>query len=36
MRARGLAAWWVDDRGRLGMTPEARVRTLWAAEDRLG
>ncbi len=35
-RARGLAAWWVDDRGRLGMTPEARIRTLWAAEDRLG
>ncbi len=35
-RARGLAAWWVDDRGRLGMTPDARVRTLWAAEDRLG
>ena len=35
-RARGLAAWWVDDRGRLGMTPDARVRTVWAAEDRLG
>lgn len=35
-RARGFAAWWVDDRGRLGMTPEARIRTLWAAEDRLG
>jgi thiamine biosynthesis lipoprotein len=35
-RGRGLAAWWVDDRGRLGMTPDARVRTLWAAEDRLG
>ncbi len=35
-RARGLAAWWVDDRGRLGMTPDARLRTAWAAEDRLG
>jgi thiamine biosynthesis lipoprotein len=35
-RARGMAAWWVDDRGRLGMTPDARVRTLWAAEERLG
>jgi thiamine biosynthesis lipoprotein len=35
-RARGMAAWWIDDRGRLGMTPEARVRTAWAAEDRLG
>lgn len=35
-RAHGLAAWWVDDRGHLGMTPDARVRTLWAAEDRLG
>lgn len=35
-RARGIAAWWVDDRGRLGMTPEARVRTAWAAEERLG
>jgi thiamine biosynthesis lipoprotein len=35
-RARGLAAWWVDEAGRLGMTPEARVRTAWAAEERLG
>ena len=35
-RARGMAAWWVDDHGRLGMTPEARVRTAWAAERRLG
>jgi len=35
-RARGVAAWWVDDRGMLGMTPEARVRTVWAAEARLG
>jgi thiamine biosynthesis lipoprotein len=35
-RSRGVAAWWVDDRGRLGMTPEARIRTTWAAERRLG
>lgn len=35
-RARGIAAWWIDDRGRMGMTPEARIRTAWAAEDRLG
>jgi FAD:protein FMN transferase len=35
-RARGMAAWWVDERGRLGMTPEARIRTAWAAEHRLG
>jgi thiamine biosynthesis lipoprotein len=35
-RARGMAAWWVDDRGRLGMTPEARLRCAWVAEDRLG
>ncbi len=35
-RARGLAAWWIDDRGRLGMTPEARIRTAWANEVRLG
>lgn len=34
-RARDLAAWWLDDRGRLGMTPAARVVTAWAAEDRL-
>jgi FAD:protein FMN transferase len=34
-RRRGLAAWWVDDRGRLGLTPEARVRSAWIAEDRL-
>ena len=34
-RARGLAAWWIDDRGALGMTPAARVRTAWAAEARL-
>jgi thiamine biosynthesis lipoprotein len=35
-RARGLAAWWIDDAGRLGMTPEARVRCSWVAEDRVG
>lgn len=35
-RVRGLAAWWVDDRGRLGMTPEARMRSAWVAEERLG
>jgi FAD:protein FMN transferase len=35
-RARGMAAWWIDDRGRLGMTPEARVRSIWVAEERLG
>jgi thiamine biosynthesis lipoprotein len=35
-RARGLAAWWVDDRGRLGMTPGGRMRSAWVAEDRLG
>ncbi len=35
-RARGLAAWWVDETGRLGMTPEARVRSAWVAESRLG
>ncbi len=35
-RRRGLAAWWVDDGGRLGMTPEARVRSAWIAEERVG
>jgi thiamine biosynthesis lipoprotein len=35
-RARGMAAWWVDDRGQLGMTPGARVRSAWVAESRLG
>ena len=35
-RRRGVAAWWVDERGRLGMTPEARVRSTWVAEDRVG
>ena len=31
-RARGLAAWWVDVDGELGMTPAARVRTRWERE----
>jgi len=35
-RARGLAAWWVDDAGRLGMTPEARLCSAWVAETRVG
>ena len=35
-RARGLAAWWVDADGRLGMTPAARVRSTWVSEARLG
>lgn len=35
-RRRGLAVWWVDDRGRLGLTPEARVRSSWIAEERVG
>ena len=35
-RARGMAAWWIDDRGRLGMTPAARVASAWVAEERLG
>ncbi len=35
-RRRGLAAWWVDERGRLGMTPEARVRSPWVDEERVG
>jgi FAD:protein FMN transferase len=35
-RARGLAAWWVDDAGRLGMTPEARLCSEWVAESRVG
>ncbi len=35
-RSRGMAAWWVDDAGHLGMTPEARLRSVWVAEERLG
>lgn len=32
-RARGLAAWWVRDDGRLEMTPAARARTTWVATE---
>jgi len=35
-RSRDLAAWWITDEGRLGLTPAARVRTAWAAENRQG
>ncbi len=35
-RRRGLAAWWVDQAGALGMTPDARLRSAWVAETRLG
>ncbi len=35
-RARGLAAWWVDADGALGMTPAARAQSIWVAEDRVG
>jgi thiamine biosynthesis lipoprotein len=35
-RARGLAVWWVDEAGRLGMTPAARLQSEWVAEERLG
>ena len=35
-RARGLAAWWVDADGALGMTPAARALSIWVAEDRVG
>jgi len=35
-RSRDLAAWWVDEAGRLGMTPAARLRSDWVAEERLG
>ena len=35
-RRRGLAAWWIDDRGCLGMTPAARQASVWVAEARLG
>lgn len=35
-RGRGLAAWWVDADGHLGMTPAARLQSAWVAEDRLG
>ncbi len=32
-RARGLAAWWVEADGVLGMTPAARVRTTWTRQE---
>jgi thiamine biosynthesis lipoprotein len=32
-RSRGLAAWWVDDSGTLGMTPAARPMTAWVAGE---
>ena len=35
-RRLGLAAWWVDAAGRLGMTPAARVRSVWVDEARVG
>jgi thiamine biosynthesis lipoprotein len=35
-RARGLAAWWVDAGGALGMTPAAREHSVWVAEPRVG
>jgi thiamine biosynthesis lipoprotein len=35
-RGRDLAAWWVTDDGRLGMTPAARERSTWVAETRVG
>ena len=35
-RARGMAAWWIDADGGLGMTPAARVRSTWVAEARVG
>lgn len=35
-RSRGLAAWWIDDAGRLGMTPEARLCSSWVADARMG
>ncbi len=35
-RARGLAAWWVTNEGRVGLTPAARERSTWVAEARVG
>ncbi len=32
-RARGLAAWWVDEDSRLEMTAAARARTSWVAAE---
>jgi thiamine biosynthesis lipoprotein len=32
-RGRGMAAWWIDDDGRLSMTPAARALTTWVAGE---
>jgi thiamine biosynthesis lipoprotein len=32
-RSLGLAAWWIDASGELGMTPAARLRTAWVADE---
>ena len=32
-RARGLAAWWITADGRFEMTPAARIRTIWVADE---
>lgn len=32
-RARGLAAWWIDDLGQLSMTAAARQRTVWVSGE---
>jgi thiamine biosynthesis lipoprotein len=32
-RSLGLAAWWIDGSGHLGMTPAARLRTAWVADE---
>jgi thiamine biosynthesis lipoprotein len=32
-RAHGLAAWWVDERGELSMTPAARQQTSWVRAE---
>jgi len=34
-RRRGLAAWWIDVDGQLGMTPAARAQTSWVDESRV-
>jgi thiamine biosynthesis lipoprotein len=34
-RGRGLAAWWLDSRGRLSMTPAARAESPWVSEERV-
>jgi len=32
-RRRGLAAWWIDERGDLSMTPAARQQTSWVRSE---